>query len=246
MTPKATSHVIQGMQKDTSKSKLSKEFAFDAKNIRITAREDNTLLTITNERGTQKNNDIIGVYIGHCILQDTLVLFTKYTDSETGEVSDYIIGINPNILLPKTLYKGDLNLSLDHHIEALGVYENEDIQKVYWVDGINQPRVINIKKSYMEGNKFKDASSFANLVIFSCRYSFSLVVLNLVSSAEDFSSSIFTSITLSSPRKLYNLSNNFLTSFVNVFIFYTPFILHIIITELFSNVNLKTLKEPIL
>ena len=160
MTPKATSHVIQGMQKDTSKSKLSKEFAFDAKNIRITAREDNTLLTITNEKGTQKNNDIIGVYIGHCILQDTLVLFTKYTNPETGKVSDYIININPNITIPTTLYEGDLNLSLDHPIEALGVYENEDIQKVYWVDGINQPRVINIKKSYMEGNKFKDASSF--------------------------------------------------------------------------------------
>ena len=160
MTPKATSHVIQGMQKDTSKSKLSKEFAFDAKNIRITAREDNTLLTITNEKGTQKNNDIIGVYIGHCILQETLVLFTKYTNPETGEVSDYIIDINPNIPIPKTLYIGDLNLSLDHPIEALGVYENEDIQKVYWVDGINQPRVINIKKSYMEGNRFKDASSF--------------------------------------------------------------------------------------
>lgn len=160
MTPKATSHVIKGMQKDTSKSKLSKEFAFDAKNIRITAGEDNTLLTITNERGTQKNNDIKGVYIGHCILQETLVLFTKYTNPETGKVSDYIININPNITIPTTLYEGDLNLSLDHPIEALGVYENEDIQKVYWVDGINQPRVINIKKSYMEGNKFKDASSF--------------------------------------------------------------------------------------
>lgn len=160
MTPKATSHVIQGMQKDTSKSKLSKEFAFDAKNIRITAREDNTLLTITNEKGTQKNNDIKGVYIGHCILQETLVLFTKYTNPETGEVLDCIIDINPNIPIPKILYEGDLNLSLDHPIEALGIYENEDIQKVYWVDGINQPRVINIKKSYMEGNKFKDASSF--------------------------------------------------------------------------------------
>lgn len=160
MTPKATSHVIQGMQKDTSKSKLSKEFAFDAKNIRITTREDSTLLTITNEKGTQKNNDIKGVYIGHCILQETLVLFTKYTNPETGEVSDYIININPNITIPTTLYEGDLNLSLDHPIEALGVYENKDIQKVYWVDGINQPRVINIKKSYMEGNKFKDASSF--------------------------------------------------------------------------------------
>ena len=60
MTPKATSHVIQGMQKDTSKSKLSKEFAFDAKNIRITAREDNSLLTVTNEKGNKKLIDLSG------------------------------------------------------------------------------------------------------------------------------------------------------------------------------------------
>ena len=31
-----------------------------------------------------------------------------------------------------------------HPIEAIGVYENERIQKVYWTDGINSPRVINI------------------------------------------------------------------------------------------------------
>ena len=48
MTPKSSIHVIQGMQKDTSKSKVGKEFAFHNHNIRITAREDNTLLSITN------------------------------------------------------------------------------------------------------------------------------------------------------------------------------------------------------
>lgn len=47
------------------------------------------------------------------------------------------------------LYKGrigwnDLNFSTDHPIETLVDIENENIQKVYWVDGINQPRVINI------------------------------------------------------------------------------------------------------
>ena len=85
MTPKATSHVIQGMQKDTSKSKLSKEFAFDAKNIRITAREDNSLLTITNEKGNNQLIPIFGYYLGHCVLNNQLVLFTT-----VREGSDFI------------------------------------------------------------------------------------------------------------------------------------------------------------
>jgi len=35
------------------------------------------------------------------------------------------------------------------------VYENEDIQKVYFVDGLNQPRMINVSLS-MDSTKFSD------------------------------------------------------------------------------------------
>ena len=152
MTPKATSHVIQGMQKDTSKSKLSKEFAFDAKNIRITAREDNTLLTITNEKGNKQLKSIFGYYLGHCVLNNQLVLFTT-----VREGSDFIF-LYDSDFEQTTLYNGNLNFSLDNPLETLGVYENEDIQKVYWVDGINQPRVINIKASEDIRNKWSDTS----------------------------------------------------------------------------------------
>ena len=43
-----------------------------------------------------------------------------------------------------TLYNGNLNFRVSNPIETLGVYEAEAIQKVYWLDGLNQPRVINI------------------------------------------------------------------------------------------------------
>lgn len=150
MTPKATSHVIQGMQKDTSKSKLSKEFAFDAKNIRITAREDNTLLTITNEKGNKQLKSVLGYYLGHCVLNNQLVLFTT-----VGEGKDFIF-LYDSEFNRTTLYSGNLNFSLDNPLETLGVYENEDIQKVYWVDGINQPRVINI--ALEDRTKWSDSS----------------------------------------------------------------------------------------
>lgn len=154
MTPKATSHVIQGMQKDTSKSKLSREFAFDAKNIRITAREDNSLLTVTNEKGNSKLIELSGYYIGHYVLNNQLVLFT--TTPNAG-IKDHIFLYNSEFIKTQ-LYSGNLKFSLDNPIEALGVYENEDIQKVYWVDGRNQPRVINIAAKYNERIRWNDKS----------------------------------------------------------------------------------------
>jgi len=40
-----------------------------------------------------------------------------------------------------------LNFSLDHPIEAIGYYEAKEVQKVYWVDGLNPNRFINIVES---------------------------------------------------------------------------------------------------
>jgi len=40
--------------------------------------------------------------------------------------------------------KGNLHFSPLHPIEAIASYENANIQKVYWTDGNNQPRMINI------------------------------------------------------------------------------------------------------
>jgi hypothetical protein len=225
----------RGMNQDISVSKATNEFAFKNYNIRITAVNDNTLLSVTNEKlplnlkvqiegqdaipnrlqlvrpegssnmfftleypaeevvvfkadeetlAFQKeqkeifitskdvdnitiispiegkgnkyiyyvntipeNNNINidyipGKYLGHSILGDTIVLFTKDT------TSDYIITLKlndaSNGLIGEIKYKGDLNFSLEHLIETLPYYESESVQKVYWVDGFNQPRVINI------------------------------------------------------------------------------------------------------
>ena len=46
------------------------------------------------------------------------------------------------------MFSGNLNFDTNHPIETLGVYENENIQKVYFIDGKNQARVINIVYTY--------------------------------------------------------------------------------------------------
>lgn len=52
------SHVFQGMQRDLDVAKHPSNFLYDARNIRLTAREGDTMLAITNEKGTAdtKNN----------------------------------------------------------------------------------------------------------------------------------------------------------------------------------------------
>ena len=152
MAIKQENHIIKGIQRDLSRSKFSPEFAFDAQNIRLTAREGNTLLSVTNEKGTKEcilknsNNEevtIVGSYIGHCVLNNYLVLFTTGDNDIIYRLED-----KQNYFEVVTLYIGNLNLSADYPIETLGLYENIEVQKVYWTDNKNPIRFINISKTY--------------------------------------------------------------------------------------------------
>lgn len=232
--------VNKGMNQDISISKASNEFAFRNHNIRLTAINDRTLLSITNEKGplnipievaTEVNlipnkfnctnlkeegyytfsleypadinvvfsitslsgnvstysisagerylkiskegiedfNDLIlltdrgdkyiyyvdtipedtvaeytyiqGKYVGSAILNDTVVLFTA------KEKNSYIYALTIGDTVKGILkYVGELGFSENHKIETVSYYVSEDIQKVYWCDGINNVRSINIKE----------------------------------------------------------------------------------------------------
>lgn len=140
MQKKVDAHIFAGMQKDMAISKHKNEFLYDAYNIRFTPMEGNTMMSITNERGPKYQCACEGKYVGHCVVDKYLILFTKKIDG-----TDRIVKFEPNTSNTETiLYEGNLNFQLNHPLETLGVYENENIIKVYWVDGVNQPRVINI------------------------------------------------------------------------------------------------------
>lgn len=254
---KQEQHQIKGMQRDLTVSKFSPEYAYENMNIRITARENNTLLSATNEKGTkvirlaldidlvclrvhiedgklivvsdkpvdsnvyyeshavyqavggepyeathfghiQKGDstsqvttlgadviEVIGFYLkdkepqydehyqyyteyqsptaiytddilkgiplGECELKNYVVLFNKDVETNT----DYIYRLyeKEEVIYIRTLFSGSLDLDIKYPIQALGSYENESIQKVYWVDGINQARVINIAYNSQYDNK---------------------------------------------------------------------------------------------
>ena len=153
---KQVQYIIKGMQRDPSISKAMSDFSFENMNIRITAREENTLLSVTNEKGNKEiilDTTIEGTLLGHCVLNNFAILFSK------GEKDNiYRVESTPDGYNIKLLYSGNLSFSTLNPIEAIGIYENENIQKVYWTDGLNQPRVINIVSDEETMNNWSDNS----------------------------------------------------------------------------------------
>lgn len=137
-------HVFQGMRQDNHPIRQESKYLWEAHNIRFTARDDSTLLSMTNEKGTKIIAKlIVGSYIGHCVVGNYLVVFTVNNKDST---LNYIHRIEKKAdgWVTTILYIGNLNMDVEHPIQALGIYEGELVQKVYWVDGKNQPRSINI------------------------------------------------------------------------------------------------------
>lgn len=142
-------HVFQGLRRDNHQIRQDAKFLWDAHNIRITNREDNTLLSLTNEKGTSDSLvEFQGYYVGHCVLGKYLVVFTANDDGSDNyiyRVERTATGYDTVVLFHED-DTWEHSWNPNHPIEAIGIYENEHVQKVYWIDGINQPRVINIVK----------------------------------------------------------------------------------------------------
>lgn len=127
--------------------------------------------------------DMKGCPIGQCLINNQWVVFTTelpeeiFIDGEEKEIEDfpieettinditvktydriYRLWFNGDVLTGELLYEGHLNFDCTMPIETIGNYENSDIQKVYWTDGLNQPRFINIVEKEDIKNKWNDTS----------------------------------------------------------------------------------------
>lgn len=150
----------KGMQRDLSASAFNSGYSYENKNVRVMPTDESTLLSLINERGNKKSSiagvgDYIkGIPIGQALINDELIIFTcggkssLYTDMSAEDLDTedriYKLWFNNGALTGKILFRGDLGFNYKHPIETISFYENTDIRKVYWTDGLNQPRVINI------------------------------------------------------------------------------------------------------
>ena len=145
---KSITFKTKGMQRDLAVSAFNSEFSYENMNIRIITDKENSLLSLSNEIGPKEDDYIIirGTTIGKAVIDNTLVLFTTGEDKGGAQV-DRIYKIKIDSTSDNeasTIYEGNLNFSVVHPIETLVFYENSNIQKVYWTDGLNPPRVINV------------------------------------------------------------------------------------------------------
>lgn len=153
MEAKRIQWIVTGMQRDVTPSKFSPKHAYENYNLRLTAKEDNTLLSITNEKGTKQhtitgldNSLIQGTYLGHAVLNKYLIIFTVNESSNIYKLEyDSDNNTFTGSLFFTDAYKTEkLNFNRFNPIETVTMYENEDIQKIYWTDGLNPPKFLNI------------------------------------------------------------------------------------------------------
>lgn len=153
-----------GMDKDTSKVILPKNKYVHAENYRLISDSDSNNFVFENSEGNILDLDLSGRYgdqirmVGYCFIDKYLIMFMTTNIGEAnpnGDTTDkraHILlsrverdGINP----PDRIYvdsnaKGYLNLSTTYPIKAVGYYEGPDNIKVYWTDGYNEFRYMNV------------------------------------------------------------------------------------------------------
>lgn len=82
----------RGMSRDLSVSKAGNDLAWENHNIRVTPRDHDTLLSVTNERGTKEvflpEGVIRGMLIGWNVLNNHVILFSTESDGSGAPVVD--------------------------------------------------------------------------------------------------------------------------------------------------------------
>lgn len=144
-----TRYQIKGMSQDLANQLFNPQYAFECRNIRINATDENSLLSLTNERGNKSIGTIINPMLDSNATNFKVLGIGQFSDyciifGTTGSEykPDYIIRLSNNGA--KILIRGHLNFNKDNPIKTVCVYENDKVQKVYWIDGINPPRVLNV------------------------------------------------------------------------------------------------------
>lgn len=171
MQKKQQAIVPKKIQQDMSVNYFPADTAFNLTNMRIVSTGDSTTtLSIVNEKSNKKTElDIEGIIVGQISIEDYIVLFVS------NPTKDKIVKIfinEQNILDSFNYYEGHLNLRKTNPIECISSIESPSIHKIYWVDGINELRVINTKSKlngeitdayYDKSHRFEITPQYLNL-----------------------------------------------------------------------------------
>lgn len=149
--------LLKGMNQDQGIQLANSQTAYKLVNIKNQIVGTALLDSLMNEKGTRrvsnivyknpqfntqdilKTFDIITVF--KCTPQIS-VIFLKYVDNQEDAIIKVHQETASSYIEISLLAKGEFNFG--DSIDAVYCYENSEIQKVYWVDGVNVLRYINI------------------------------------------------------------------------------------------------------
>lgn len=97
---------------------------------------------------TISNNQKI---IGNAVTKNSIILITTSEDGNNDCIWE-LKDIYKETYIIKLLYMNDLNLSINNPIQIIYNYENENNEKIYWVDGNNQLKFLNLRHSIENGD----------------------------------------------------------------------------------------------
>lgn len=157
----------KGLDKDSALEFLSNQSYIDAKNIRLVSERGNTTGVVENIAGNLEIENAGGIslsaqistetssttwqYLGHQYIKENLYLFVTRNTTLVGNLPNFIFKVTFDgeqwdtlTTIYSTADNSELQWARVNPIKSVGRYESESIQKIYFVDGVNPTRVINV------------------------------------------------------------------------------------------------------
>lgn len=161
-------NTYQGLNKDTAYDSISASLYIDALDIRITTTSGESMGAWTNIKGNEQfftipgNGTFNGInwgsanpeIIGYTTIRNRIIVFVADNSGTKGWIYDVQYDTATRNILPGypvlLYYNANLNFKKDWPIEALGRYETDCVQRIYWTDYNNWFRTINIEEPTLE------------------------------------------------------------------------------------------------
>lgn len=149
--------ITKGMNQDLSAENATPDSAFYLFNLKNQVIDRNGQMALTNEKGTlsipvyQKTYSSDGTITtnqqdiqGHVIgtVQCTTVMAAVFTKDVKDRIYRIQYNENDGTIESTLLAEGYFNFG--SYISGIFCYENSELQKIYWVDGVNELRYINL------------------------------------------------------------------------------------------------------
>lgn len=152
--------------------------SMDGKNFDITLSKGNKIIQTIPPRYIETNpnlTDVPPMPIGFSSFVDDLVVFSTSNDSDAGGYGEIGVlkfsRVGDDFVSTYTPYYHHQNLKFSkyHKIEAFSFRENKNIERVYWTDNHNEPRVFDIGnpifKTYIASGSLNFASHKKYMVL---------------------------------------------------------------------------------